>query len=221
VPSGIYTLAIATDGWTGSATVTDGSITQPITPADLSSPYRVAGALAAASAAAGLPLDWSVTSAGLIKFESSSSVALSFTGNCGTRLGFASSGYGSATSHTAESASHGSLTPYADADGIFWSLVDVPIPSGKGTRLSGGAMWHRSPSTDHRRPTLRVALQRADALRFRTAWSLLTAPAELDVLDTSTTTIDPLYVTHAVGRLQSREASKLSGRTEITIEVLR
>ena len=223
MPANIYTLAVASDGWTGSISITNGAQAAVVNATDHSSPYRMADEIKAqGDTVPALGLSWSVTSAGLIRFDVTPTIStLIFTGNMGARLGFSSLTYSAALSHTAEAAPPSAFTPHADAEGLFYSLDDSPIAGVKGIKTPDGGLWLHCPATDHRRPVLRLSMLRAAALRFREAWAHIGTPAEVDVPDTSASSTSPSVVTLTAGRLQSREASELSGFSEWSIEVLR
>lgn len=226
MPANIYTLAVASDGWTGSVAVTAGGVgtaTVNVPAGTHTSPYRIAASLQlVATAAIGQVFTWSVLPSGALRFTNDpTAVSIAFTGNVGAGLGFSSASYSAAATHTAEAAPPSAFTPHADAEGLFYALDDSPIAGVKGIKTPDGGLWLHCPATDHRRPVLRLSMLRAAALRFREAWAHLGTPAEVDVPDTSESSTSPSVVTLTAGRLQSREASELSGFSEWSIEVLR
>ena len=204
-------------GFTGAASITDGSDTVTKTPTFTSSPLEILESLATLAAAEfGGAWQLSVTTAGRLILNSTGagSWTLNFTGTTGALCGFTSASYSSVSSVISDTTPSGSFFPYSDQIGIVYAL-DVRSPMGAGKKTSAAGFWLNTPGTNQKRPLLKFSVLRPEALEFLDAVQDLGNPAKVDVWDGTTRL--PLFV----GSIRTTEQNAIDGWTEFELEVVR
>lgn len=173
-------IAVPVDGWTGQVEVTSGAGG----PASVSPSGRVSAltvwsqvAWAARVAWPGVTWSWSLTLDGVLELVAASGTyTVTFSGNCGSRLGFASASYAGVASWTAEGAGLHLIAP-----GPIAYTMDVA--RGEGGELAWGAVSGLPDvgGTDLRRPVVRMLLTQSDMVRLAVAWAARRYPGTVDV----------------------------------------
>lgn len=203
-------LAIVRDQWTGTVTFNNGGGDEVVTVTGWASAWGQADYVATTGPAW---VRWDTDADGKIRFYySSGNSTLAFSSTAlRTRFGYASSSYGSAASHTAESLASGVWQPH-ETESVGVELDDVVSLDGSARALNsrsvrihdGGAYIARVVGT----------VSRAQALRLAEHWSLyLGTPAAVDLREADDT-LTMLAATKAP-RIQTR--SGRSGVADVTV----
>ena len=215
MPTGKIGLAFYRQGWLGSTTITKVSdsstsgiqITNPSSPVSYALEVNTAGRVLMGSS-----FSLAIGSTGLFTFSASANFNLTFANNAGTRLGFANASYTGAATYTGETTPAGSFWPYTEDAFFFTNVFRTPIVNGVATE--SGGVWHRTPGTDLKIPSLSFDITKANLVKFIDSYQYLDTPAKVDLVS------NPVSITtFFCGGVNVMESDPKTGFSSVDLEI--
>ena len=215
MPTGKIGLAFYRQGWVGSTIVTkvSDSSTAGIQITNPASAVSYGGEVATGGRGLmGSSFALSISAAGLFTFSADAAFNLTFANNAGTRMGFANASYTGAATYTGETTPAGTFWPYTEDAFFYTNVFRVPIVSGVATE--SGGVWHRTPGTDLKTPSLAFDISKADLMTFIGAYGYLDTPAKVDLVS------NPVSITtFFCGGVSIMENDAITGFSSVDLEI--